>query len=151
MLPLAKGMKKDKNKSLKSRTSDKYFYAPFKLGGVGLRRRAKRSGKFLASLKQVKEILLKVERLLDMRAKIVETGRKYRIQASQLINYQKAELRKMSDDIDEMMPTWRAFAEARYDELSERRRDHIVLLEQEAARQEKRGYQFAKKDPEQGG
>ncbi len=150
VLPLPKGMKKDKNRSLKQRTSDKYYYAPFKLGATGLRLRAKRSGKFLDSVKQVKELLGKIERLLAMRAKIVETGRKYRIQARQLINYQKADIRKMSEEIDEMMPKWRAFAEARYDELSERRRDHIVLLEQEAARQERRGYQIANQEPKPG-
>ena len=143
-------MKKDKNKSLKARTSDKYVYAPIKLSGVGLRRNAKRSGKFLDSLKQVKEILWKVEKLMSMRAKVVEAGRKYRIQTSNLISYQKGEIKKMSAEIEKMMPSWRAFAEARCDELSDRRRDHIVLLEQEAARQQKRGYQFAKKAPEQG-
>jgi hypothetical protein len=151
VLPLPKGMKKDRNKSLKARTSDKYVYAPMKIGATGLRLRVKRSGKFRESLKQVKEILVKVEKLLAMRAKIVQAGRTYRIQVTQLINYQKADLRKMSKEMDAMMPSWRAFAEARYDDLSDRRRDHIVLLEQEAARQEKRGYQFAKTEPEQGG
>ena len=144
-LPLARGQKKDRNKSLTNRTSDKYFYAPIKLGSSGLRLRAKRSGKFLDSVKQVQVILGRIQSLMAMRAKIIENGRSFRIKATLDIAHQKSVLRKMSVEIDELLPRWQAHAEARYDELSERRRDHIVLLEEEEARQLKRGYQFGAK------
>ena len=94
---------------------------------------------------QVKVILGRIESLLAMRAKIIETGRAYRIKSKLDIAHQKSVLRKMSAEIDNLMPGWQAHAEARYDELSDRRRDHIVLLEEDEARQLRRGYQFGAK------
>jgi hypothetical protein len=144
-LPLKKGEKKDRNASLSKRTSNRLIYAPFRLKKENLVKQAKRSGKFLESLEQVKGVLGDVDKLLDMRATVVENLRRFRISLTVSMDKQNQSMQRMSDELDRVMPSWRAFAEARYDELSDRRRDHIELLEQEEKRQARRGYTFGKK------
>ena len=149
-LPLPKGQKKDRNQSLTKRTSKKLVYAPFRLKRENLVRRAKRSGKFLESLDQTKFVLAKIDTLLNMRGTVVETMRRFRISLSVAMEKQNKAMQAMDDEADRLMPGWTAFAETRYDELSDRRRDHIILLEEEDARQAKRGYSFGGKPPKPG-
>jgi hypothetical protein len=150
-LPLKKGEKKSKNASLSKRTSNKLVYAPFRLKRENLVKQAKRSGKFLESLPQVKGVLGDVDKLLDMRSTVVENLRRFRISLTVAMDKQNQSMQKMSDELDQDMPRWRAFAEARYDELSERRRDHWELLEQEEKRQARRGYTIGGKPGRTGG
>lgn len=139
-LPLKKGEKKDRNQSLSKRTSNKLVYAPFRLKRENLVKQAKRSGKFRESLPQVKFVLGDVDKLQDMRATVVENLRRFRISLTVAMDRQNKTMQEMSDELARVMPRWREFAEARYDELSDRRRDHIELLEQEEKRQARRGY-----------
>ena len=145
VLPLKKGEKKDRSQSLSKRTSNRLVYAPFRLKRENLVKRAKRSGKFRESLAQVKSVLSHVDQLLDMRATVVENVRRFRISLSVAMGQQNEAMQRMSAQLDGAMPNWAAFAESRYDELSDRRRDHIELLEQEEKRQTRRGYTFGKK------
>ncbi len=141
-LPLPKGHKKSKAGSLEQRTSPKLVYGAFKLKTGGLAKRAKRSGKFLESLEKTRFILGKVDTLLTMRANVVENMRRFRISLSKAMDHQNAVMQEMADELDKLMPEWRAYAESRYDELSELRSDHIKLLEQDELIQAKRGYSF---------
>lgn len=139
-IPLKRGEKKDRNQSLSQRTSKKLVYAPFRLKRENLVKQAKRSGKFRESLQQVKFVLGNVDKLQDMRSTVVENLRRFRISLTVAMDRQNKTMQEMSDELDRVMPRWRDFAEARYDELSDRRRDHIELLEQEEKRQARRGY-----------
>lgn len=144
-LPLPKGQKKDRNQSLSKRTSKKLVYAPFRLKRENLVKRAKRSGKFLESLEQTQFVLGKIDSLLTMRGTVVENMRRFRMSLTKAMQHQNKVMQVMEDEADGLMPGWKAFAETRYDELSDRRRDHLIMLEQEDARQARRGFTFGKK------
>lgn len=144
-LPLAKGQKRNMNRSLSERTSNKLVYAPFRLKKGNLIKRAKRSGKLLESLEEVKFVLAKVDKLMTMRSTVVENMRRFRMSLTKAMDHQNEVMQEMSDEFARLMPGWQALSDARYDELSDRRRDHIILLEQEEQRQARRGYTFGKK------
>ena len=141
-LPLRKGEKRSKNLSLSQRHSRKRVYTAERLVGGGLARRAKKTGKFRETASQVRYILQKIEKLLKMRATISESVRRLKISFTQVLSWQNPVLDLMQEETERLLPSWNAHAEAQYDELSARKRDHLVLLDEEDKRLAKKGYQF---------
>lgn len=141
--PLKKGQKHSKNVSLSGRHPRKRFYNAVPVAtGAKLTMVAKKTGKFRETREEVKEVLLSLEKLLAMRKTVLENQRRFRISNTKAIAAHNAIMRRMDAEIAQKMPGWRAFAESKYTELAERKRDHIVLLDQEDKRLAKKGFQF---------
>lgn len=150
--PLAKGEKHSKNRSLSQRHSSKRVYDAVLLAtGAKLTKVAKKTGKFRETREQVRLVLVEIEKLLGMRKTVLESQRRFRISVTKAIAMQNVILLRMDDDIATEMPGWRSQAESRYTELAERKRDHIVLLEQEEKRLAKKGFQFGTMPTKTGG
>ena len=148
--PLKKGEKRSKNLSLLQRHSNKYEYNAKKIPKKGLLLRLKRTGKFKEALEQVKVIAKEIETLLTMRATIIEAHRRFKISTTLSMQKQNLVMQRMETETDRSFPLWEKFGEARYTELAERKRDHIILLDAEDKRLAKKGYQFGtmpKKQP----
>jgi len=141
-LPLERGTKRSKNLSLSQRHSRKRVYTAERLLAGGLARRAKKTGKFRETAPQVRGVLQEIEQLLGMRKKVFESIRKFRISFGQALSRQNPVMDRMAEETTRLLPEWNALAESRYDELSERKRDHLVLLDEEDKRLAKKGYQF---------
>lgn len=131
-----------KRKSLDQQVARTYAYSAFKIPDTGLRLHAKRKGKFEKTLQQVKEVLGRIEKLLRMRATIFEALRKWRLSTSICITKQSEQLTQMEADVKRLLPEWEAVFDKRYEELNERKRVHLILLDEEDKRLAKKGYQF---------
>lgn len=141
-LPLKKGEKVSKARSLLQRTSRKHSYAPHKIPQTGLLLRLKRKGKFRDTAPKVKRVVRSIERLLQMRATLIESIRRFRISVTLAVNRQHAEIAKMIDDVAVQRPDWLAEFDSRYDELAARRAAHLLMLDAEDKRLASKGYQF---------
>lgn len=141
-MPMKKGQKLSKTRSLAQRTSRRHLYAPHKIAPKGLILKLKRRGKFRETLEKVKEVVRDLQRLFDMRATILENNRRYRIGNSKAIAAQHEEISRMIDRSEVRMPLAQAEFDKRYDELAARRSAHLLLLDEEDKRLAQKGYQF---------
>jgi hypothetical protein len=93
----------------------------------------------------VREILGYLQKLMDGRQVILARIRQYKQSTSLARTNQNALIDKVDLLLAKRKPGWQADAELRYTELAERRRDHIVLLDEEGARLARKGFQFGTK------
>lgn len=121
------------------------LYLPHRLPKGRLVMFARRKGPFAKTVASVKEILAKLQRLMDGRKLILESIRLFKQSTTLATRNQNV----LIDEVDLLLakrtPLWRAEAELRYTELAERRRDHIILLDEEDARLARKGFQFGTK------
>jgi hypothetical protein len=108
---------------------------------------ARRKGLFSKTTAKVKEVLSCIQVMMDARQVIMNNISRFNTSMTLSIRNQNLAIDKVDRFLEKRMPDWRAQAEARYTELSERRRDHIILLDQEDERLSRKGFQFGTKPP----
>lgn len=125
----------------------KRLYLPVRLPAGRLSMFARRKGRFAKTVVSVREVLKYLQVLMDARQVLLDNVQRFKTSMTLAIRNQNLAIDKVDRFLAKRMPDWRAQAEARYTELSERRRDHIILLEEEDERLSKKGFQFGTKPP----
>ena len=129
------------------RNRRKRLYLPARLPKGRLVMYARRKGLFAKTALSVKEVLKQIQLMMDARQVIMDSIHRFRTSITLAIRNQNIAIDKVDRLLGKRMPDWLAQAEARYTELSERRRDHIILLDEEDQRLSRKGFQFGTKPP----
>lgn len=123
----------------------KRLYLPNRLPKGRLVSFARKKGQFAKTVSSVREILAAMQKLMDGRKVILARIRQYKQSTSLATRNQNILMDSVDRLLDSKTPGWRAEAELRYTELAERRREHIIMLDEEDRRLARKGFQFGTK------